>query len=181
MALLLFVRSTDDLLSAVEATSDFLAYQQRHLEGSRQSDDLLAIWIDADLDAALPAWSIPWLHSSSEGPNLTPFRVRESFSLSEIWTLCWVDISMSESRLGPDSQREALLEILLGVFSTLHLSNGAGPFFPVFGPGVPTERIETTMSDFKARYPGLIGATWFVHDRSQGKIVPAERAEGLRH
>ena len=43
MALLLFVRSIDDVMPAVEAASEFLAYKQQHLEGSRQSDDLLAI------------------------------------------------------------------------------------------------------------------------------------------
>ncbi len=59
MALLLFIRSIDDVMPAVEAASKFLAYQQRHLEGSRQPDDLLTIWIDPDLDAALPAWSDP--------------------------------------------------------------------------------------------------------------------------
>ena len=71
MASLLFVRGMDDIMPAVEAASEFLAYQQQQPRGSQQSDDLLAIWIDRDLDAALPAWSIPSLHSSSERPVTT--------------------------------------------------------------------------------------------------------------
>ena len=71
MALLLFVRSIDDVMPAVEAASEFLAYKQ-NLEGNRQSDDLLAIWIDDDLEAALPAWSVSRLGTSSERPTTTP-------------------------------------------------------------------------------------------------------------
>ena len=39
MALLLFVRSIDDVMPAVEAANEFLAYKQ-NLERNRQSDDL---------------------------------------------------------------------------------------------------------------------------------------------
>ena len=65
MALLLFVRSIDDVIPAVESASEFLTYKQ-NLEGNPQPDDLLAIWIDQDLDAALPAWSVPWLHRQAK-------------------------------------------------------------------------------------------------------------------
>jgi hypothetical protein len=57
VALLLFVRAMDDIMPAVRAASEFVAHQQQQLEGSPQSNDLLAIWIDRDLEAALPAWS----------------------------------------------------------------------------------------------------------------------------
>jgi hypothetical protein len=181
MALLLFVRSVDDVMPAVEATGEFLAYQQRQLEGSRQSDDLLAIWIDPDLDAALPAWSIPSLYSSSERPMPTPFRLRYSVSLSDIWTLCWIDISPPESELGGKSPREVLIATLAKIVSDRYSSSGAGLLFPVFEASDPTEGIDITIANLKARYPGLIGTAWFVHDRNQGKLVPAERAAGLRH
>ena len=181
MALLLFVRSVDDVMPAVEAASEFLAYKQQHLEGSQQFDDLLAIWIDDDLDAALPAWSVSRLGASSERPTPTPFSLRQSVSLSEIWTLCWIDISPSESDLGGKSPREALIGTLAKILSVRCSSTGPGLLFPVFGASDPTEGIETSIANLKARYPGIIGATWFVHDRNQGKVVPAERAEGLRH
>lgn len=42
-----------------------------------------SIWIDHDFAAALPACSIPSLHSSSGTPMPTTFRLRYSISLSE--------------------------------------------------------------------------------------------------
>ena len=181
MALLLFVRSIDDVMPAVEGASEFLAYRKRPLEGSRESDDPLGILIDPDLDAALPAWFIPSLHSPRESPTPIPFSLRYSVSLSDIWTLCWIDLFPSESELGRESRREALIATLAKMFSDRYSSIGVGLLIPVFGPGVAVEHIEATMADLKARYPSIIGTTWFVHDRNQGKVVPAERAEGLRH
>jgi hypothetical protein len=179
MALLLFVRAMDDVMPAVEAASEFLSHRQQQLEGSRQSDDLLGIWIDRDLEAALPASSIPSLHSSSERPTTT-VRLDNSVSLSGIWTLCWIDLSTPESRLGGNSPREVLIGAVAEVFSERHSSTGAGLLLPVFGAGDPTEGIDASIADLKSRYPGLIGTAWFIHDRNQGKIVRAEHAVGLR-
>ena len=177
MALLLFVRAVDDVMPAVEAAGEFLAHQQQQLEGSRQSDDL-AIWIDRELEAALPA-SIPSLHSSSERPRTT-LRLEYYVSLSDIWTLCWIDLSTPTSELGGNSPREALVGTLAKVFSERYSSIGAGLLLPVFGLSDLTEGIDASIADLKARYPGLIGTAWFIHDRNQGKIVPAEHAAGLR-
>lgn len=179
MALLLFVRAMDDVISAVESASEFLANQQQQLEGSRQSDDLLAIWIDPELEAALPVCSIPSLHSLSERPTTT-LRLDYSVSLSDIWTLCWIDLSPPESELGGNSPREALIGMVAKVFSEIYSSTGAGLLLPVFGASDPTEGINASIAALKARYPDLIGTPWFIHDRNQGKIVPAEHAAGLR-
>jgi hypothetical protein len=181
MALLLFVRSINDVTPAVEAASEFLEYKQQHLGGSRHSDDLLAIWIDRDLEAALPAWSIPSLYSSSERTIPTPFRLRYSVSLSDIWTLCWIDISLPEGQLGGKSPREALIGTLAKILSARCSSSGPGLLLPVFGANDPTESMEICHANLKAQYSSTIGETWFVHDRNQGKVVPAERADGLRH
>ncbi len=181
MAMLLFVRSVDDVMPAVEAASEFLAHKQQHLEGSRQSDDLLAIWIDDDLEAALPAWSIPSLHSSSERPMPIPFRLQYSVSLSDIWTLCWIDISSSENELGENSSREAIIGRLAKILSARGSSSGPGLLLPVFGANDPTESMEICHANLKAQYSSIVGKTWFVHDRNQGKVVAAERADGLRH
>ncbi len=87
MALLLFVRSINDVMPAVEAASEFLAYKQ-NLEGNRQSDDLLAIWIDDDLEAALPAWSVSRLGTSSDRPTTTSISLRELlFALRDLDTV----------------------------------------------------------------------------------------------
>jgi hypothetical protein len=107
MALLLFVRSIDDVMPAVEAASEFLAYKQ-NLEGNRQSDDLLAIWIDDDLEAALPAWSVSRLGTSSERPTPTPVSLRQSSSLSGIWTLCWIDIPPSKANTAGNHRAKRL-------------------------------------------------------------------------
>jgi hypothetical protein len=167
-------------MPAVEAASEFLMYQQRQLESSRQSDDLLAIWIDRDLEAALPSRSVPSLDSSIERPKTT-LRLNYSVSVSDIWTLCWIDLSPPESELGGNSPREALIGTVAKVFSERYSSTGAGLLLPVFGVSDPTERIDASIADLKTRYPGFIGTAWFIYDRNQGKIVPAEHAAGLRH
>lgn len=181
MALLLFVRSIDDVMPAVEAASEFLAYKRQHLAGSPQSDDLLAIWIDHDLEAALPAWSFPSRHSSSETAIPTPFSLRQSFSCSGIWTLCWIDVSSLENELGGKSSREAIIGRLAKILSARCSSTGPGLLLPVFGANDPTESMEICHANLKAQYSSIVGETWFVHDRNQGKVVPAERADGLRH
>ena len=61
MALLLFVRSIDDVMPAVEAANEFLAYKQ-NLERNRQSDDLR-------LARSCGIWTLCWIDISPSEAN----------------------------------------------------------------------------------------------------------------
>ena len=104
--------------------------------------------------------------------NEAGLGIRESFSISGIWTLCWIDGTLFRRAQGSAERRDAVLRTLVG---TARASSETGAFFPVFGAGDPVERVEATMSELEDRYPNLIAATWFVDDRERG-IVPVEQA-----
>ena len=97
--------------------------------------------------------------------------IRESFSISGIWTLCWIDGTLFRRAQGSAERRNAVLRTLV---DTARASSHNGAFFPVFGPSDPVEHVEATMSELEDRHPNLIGATWVVDDRKRG-IGPAEQ------
>lgn len=169
IGILLFVRSSDDILRTLENAGEFFAHQRR-AKDNVPGQDVLGIWVDRELESALPGWAVPSSPSSSERLNGTAFSVAHSLSLSGIWTLSWIDVAVAESKLQPEARCEALLRALSGVFSVRRLSSGAGPFFPVFTNTDSIERIEAAVRDLKARHPELVGATWFVQDRTHGRI-----------
>ena len=186
MSVLLLVRSADDMRSAAKAAGELVAYQRQRCAGDRETDDVVGIWLKRDLDAELPAW--PWAdrqlgagllvgpldkRSASEiAMGEAGLGIRESFSISGIWTLCWIDGTLFRSAQGSAERRNAVLGTLV---DTARASSQNGAFFPVFGAGDPVEHAEATMSELEDRYPNLIGATWFVDERERG-IVPAEQA-----
>lgn len=156
------MRSADDVRSAVKAAGEFLVYQRQRLGASRE-DEVLGIWVKSDLDAELPAW--PWVHRE--------LGIRESFSLSGIWTLCWFDGSLLRSASTSAERRDAILRTLVHAASTSGSSTERGAFFPVFGADEPAEHVEAAVRELGARFPHLIGARWFRDDRARG-IVPSE-------
>ena len=168
MGVVLFVRSCGDILRTVENAGEFFAHQRR-AKDNVPGQDVLGIWVDCELESSLPAWAVSSSPSPSEKLNGTPFSVAHSLSLSGIWTLCWVDVAVAERKLQPEARCEALLRALYRVFS-VRRSHGAGPFFPVFTNTDSIERIEATVRDLKARYPELVGPTWFVQDKTHGRI-----------
>lgn len=185
MSLLLLIRSADDVPSAVKAAGELLAYHRRRLEGDRETDDLLGIWLKHDLDEELPAWL--WVDRELGASSVLGFGdtrsvpeaaageaglgIPESISISGIWTLAWIDGTLFRSAQGPAERRHAILRTLAG---TARSSSETGAFFPVFGAGDSVGHIEAAMSELKDRYPNLIGATWFVDDMVRG-IVSAEQ------
>ena len=113
MSALLLVRSSDDMRSAVKAVNEFLVYRRQHLGTPRDTDQVLGTWIRRDLDAGLPTWpcfdAVPGKTDKAPvergqtapgcGSGEAAVGIRESFSLSGIWTLCWIDgLPMREAR-----------------------------------------------------------------------------------
>lgn len=188
MSMLLLVRGADDVRSAVEAASKFLVYQRQRFAESREADEVLGVWLRRELDAHLPAW--PWFDrelgagrsidvpgaSSKVSPGESGVGIRESFSLSGLWALCWIDGTLLSTAHSATERRRTILDSLLGATSASR-SSATETFFPVFAAADAVESIEATMREFKDRYPQIVGGTWFVDDRERG-IVPAQEADG---
>lgn len=175
--MLLLIRSTDDVRSAVEAASKFLVYQRQYVEKPHEADEVLGIWLRRELDADLPDWL--WLDrelgaprdSSKINPGEADVGIRESFALSGLWTLCWIDGTLLRTAHSATERRRIILDSLLG---TAWSANATKTFFPVFAAVDAVESIKANMLVLEDRYPQMIGAAWFLDDRERG-IVPARR------
>ena len=184
MSMLLLIRSADDVRAAVETASEFLVYRRQRFAGAREADEVLGIWLRRELDADLPAW--PWFDrelgagvaidvpgdTCRVSPGESGVGIRESFSLSGLWTLCWIDGTLLSTAHNATERRRTILDSLLGTASASRSSSATETFFPVFAAADAVESIKATMSEVEDRYPQMIGATWFVDDRVRG-IVPA--------
>lgn len=181
MSMLLMVRSADDVRLAVEAANKFLVYRRRHFPVPREVDEVLGIWLRRELDADLPAWL--WINrelgagvqlDGSDGEDVlaprlaaTAVGIRESFSLSGLWSLCWIDGTFLEKAKTARERRNQILESLVK-----EGARGAGEFFPVFDATETSDSIEATLQALRAEHPSLISKTWFSDDREQGLVGP---------
>ena len=184
MSMLLLIRSADDVRSVVETASEFLVYRRQRFAEAREADEVLGIWLRRELDADLPAWL--WLDrdrgagmsvdvpgdTSKVSPGESGVGIRESFSRSGLWTLCWIDGTLLSTAHSATERRRTILDSLLGTASASRPSSATETFFPVFAAADAVESIKATMSELEDRYPQMIGGTWFVDDRVRG-MVPA--------
>jgi len=185
MSMLLLIRSADDVRSAVKAASELMVYLRHRFAGAREADEVLGIWLRCELDADLPAWL--WLDrdrgagmsidvpgdTSKVSSGESGVGIRESFSRSGLWTLCWIVGTLLSTAHSATERRRTILDSLLGTASASRPSSATETFFPVFTAADAVESIKATMSELEDRYPQMIGGTWFLDDRERG-IVPAQ-------
>ena len=185
MSMLLLLRSADEVRSAVETASEFLVYRRQRFAEAREADEILGIWLRRKLDADLPAWL--WLdRDRGAGMSLvvpgdtskvslgeSGVGIRESFSRSGLWTLCWIDGTLLSTAHSATERRRIVLDSLLGTASASRPSSATETFFPVFAAADAVDSIKATMTELEDRYPQMIGGTWFLDDRERG-IVPAQ-------
>jgi len=173
VSFLLLIRSAADVRSAVEAASEFLLYRRQRFAEARDADEVLGIWLRRDLDVDL-AIEVPG--DPSPTPEEFGVGIRESFSLSELWTLCWIDGTLLRTAHSATERRRTILDSLLLTGDASRFSSASQTFFPVFAGVDAVEFIRATMSELENRYPDMIGGTWFLDDRESG-IVPARPGE----
>ena len=150
----------------------------------READEVLGIWLRREIDADLPAWprfdrelgadvsvDVP-RDACKISPGEAGVGIRESFSRSGLWTLCWIDGTLLSTAHSATERRRIILDSLLGTASASRPSSATATFFPVFAAADAVESIKATMSELADRYPQMIGGTWFLDDRERG-IVPA--------
>ncbi len=181
MSMLLLIRSADDVRSAVKAASEFLVYRRRHFAEPRETDEILGIWLRLELDADLPAWlwfdrelgagvrvdSLPREPASGLGSREAAVGVLESFSLSGLWTLCWIDGTLLREAQSSTERRRRILDAVSSTASASQSPCEPGRFFPVFAASDASNSIDATMRELQDHYPKLIGGTWFIDDRDR--------------
>ena len=181
MSVLLLIRSADDVRSAVETASELMAYRRHRFAEAREVDEILGIWLRRELDADFPAWL--WLDrdlgvpgdASRISPGEAGVGIRESLSLSGLWTLCWLDGTLLNTAHSATERRRTILDSLLATASASRSSSATETFFAVFAAVDAVESIKATLSELKDLYPRVIGGTWFVDDWVRG-LVPAQEA-----
>lgn len=185
MSALLLLRSSDDMRSAVEAVSEFLVYQRQRLGMPRDTDQVLGIWIRPNLDVGLPTWpcfdAVPAKNDKAPvkggqtapgcGSGKAAVGIRDSFSLSGIWTLCWIDgLPLRQARSRVECRRRMLDLFLIGASAGQSVTKSRA-FFPVFDASEVSDSGDLFLRELRARYPELVGDRWFIDDWGRGIVL----------
>lgn len=96
--------------------------------------------------------------------------LQESFSLSGLWTLCWIDGAALREARSPDERRRKILDAFSGQASGPRPPSEVGTFFPVFDAAETSDSIDSAMRELQDHYPGIVGETWFVDHRERGIV-----------
>jgi len=169
MSMLFLIRSADDVRSAAEAANELLAYRRRHFPEPREVDEVLGIWVRSELDADLPAWL--WLGEGVPASSLAeaPVGIRESISLSGLWSLSWIDGAFLKDAKTARERRNRILDGLVKDSATQPRA-----FSPVFDATETSEGVEAMLQELRAKHPDLISTTWFIDEWEQGLMDPRD-------
>jgi len=165
---LLVVRRADDLASAIAGINQFMGYRRRGASDNR--DEVLGLWLRRELGADLPMW--PLDPATSTLDRADGLGVRESFSLSGIWSMCWIDGTLMSACQSTKERRCRVVDMLSRVTSGRSTTGNLGVFLPVVDGAQDTESIEETLAELRARFTGLIGDAWLVDDPKAGLADP---------
>ena len=173
MNMFLLVRSNSDLFSSCRNVADFLAFWRRQVGSSTDASPLIGVWIHPQSPDNLPSHIGCTLPRGDSSSTQIEYDISESFGLSGIWTLCWLNIRQPGERFDRSLQREALLLSLLRWSNQDVFETDIGQFSPVFDSKDQPDLIWSEVSRLRRRYPGRITMP-FVHDTQTARLYPAE-------
>ena len=179
MSMLILVRSADDLGSTVEMVNEFLTYRRRHVSEAREGDEVLGIWARRELELNLPVWlsvdrdlgarvqleGRSGNGGATRGLDEAAVGIRESFSLSGRWSLCWIDGTLLREAASAKERRTRILDALM-----TDVEPQEGAFFPVFEAAKTSNAVAGVLKELRARYPNLIAPIWFFDDPQRGIV-----------
>lgn len=177
MSTILLIRSVDDLLDAVEKVNEFLVHRRQYVTETHEADEILGIWLRRELDADLPAWLMlePAIESgeSREGRVGRPLGeaslgIRESVSISQLWTLCQIDGTLLSRADSAAERRRTILDYFVRASSASQSSGDKAIFFAVFAVTDADLSIRSTVRELQNSYPKIVGRTWFIDDPEFG-------------
>jgi hypothetical protein len=105
---------------AVESTNAFSAYMRQQFGEVSQ---VIGVWLRRELDAGLPSVSCADLVSDGVGSvegadrisesnptsSAPELKIRQSFSLFGVWTICWVNGALGHDARNPAEQRRDII------------------------------------------------------------------------
>lgn len=155
MSMLLSIRGTDYIRRGVAAANEFLAYRRRCSPQAQAVDEVLGIRLRSELDGDLAAYGV---------------LVRESFSVSGLWSLCWMDDAFIRTAKTARLRRRQLVDALVK-------GDALQPraFLPVFDASGTIEAAKAMLRELRAEYPEVVSTTWFLDDGKQG-LIDSRRA-----
>jgi len=148
---LLLVRSTDDLASAIAGANELLRYRRRGASPTR--DELLGVWLRRELDADLPVWRSLNPATAKLDRADRAVGVRESFSLSGIWSICWIDGELLSDCETAKERRHRVVDtwVLVKAACVDSTRGNLGVFLPVFDGAQDSESIEEALTELRAQ------------------------------
>jgi len=190
-SMLLLIRCPEEVWSAVHAVSEFLLRRRRLFAESEVCDELLGICARRELETDLPGWASfdaypeprfgvnAFQGSVSEVLEESIFGIRESLSLSGLWTLCWIDGKPLREAYEAKARRRMILDLVCGVGRLPMHSCESEVFFPVFAAGETLDAVHDALHEIRRHHPGILGGVWFIDNRAKG-IVPGGETEGRK-
>ena len=167
--LLIFVRTTDDLVRACPQVEEFLAFCRSRQGGSFANGRLLGAWIDEHTVTNLPQEMELRLPSN----QTILLVVRESFALWGIWAVASIDPACLEPKAGMKLSHDMVLDALIGL--ARGDSGRAGRYSPVFARDTLKEQVRAEIKRLNIHYPLRIARPIYYDPVTGGLFLQNER------
>jgi hypothetical protein len=167
--LLIFVRTTDDLVRACPQVEEFLAFCRSRQSGSFANGRLLGAWIDEHTVTKLPQEMEPRLPSN----QTILLAVRETFALWGIWAVASIAPACLETKAGMELSHDMVLDALIGL--ARGDSGRAGRYSPVFARDTPKEQVRAEIKRLNIHYPLRIAGPIYYDPVTGGLFLQNER------
>jgi len=153
---LLLVRSWDVAPAAIEAANRLLAFRS----AAEGPVEVLGLWRRRQLEEGLPLWT--------QGAAFV--GLRESCSLSGLWTMCLIDGPSLRQGRSPQARRLALLHELVSRAPGLRIADEVGVFRPAFAASEPADAVPPMLQQLKDHHPDLVGDRWLA-ERKDARVL----------
>ena len=145
--LLIFVRTTDDLVRACRQVEEFLAFCRSRQSDSFANGRLLGAWIEEHTVTKLPQEMELWLPSK----QTVLLTVRETFALWGTWAVASIEPVCLETKAGMELSHDMVLDALIAL--TRGDSGQVGRYSPVFTRDMPKKQVHAEIKRLNVHYP----------------------------
>ncbi|MHB1530832.1 hypothetical protein [Acidithiobacillus sp.] len=166
--LLIFTRTTDDLVRTCRQVEEFLAFCRSRQSGSFANGRLLGAWIEEHTVNKLPQ-EMELRLPSNQTILLT---VRETFALWGIWAVASIEPVCLETKAGMELSHDMVLDALIA------LARGdtgrVGCYSPVFTRDLPKKQVHAEIKRLNIHYPLRIAEPIYYDPVTGGLSVDEE-------
>ena len=151
--LLLLVRSSDDVARACREAEDYLRFQRARIPADHEAHDLalIGIWIDSFSVDSSPS------NMFGRAQIAELFRVSESVELSEIWSLCWLDVEFEGETVNRCTIRKLLVtDLIENRPPAEHQYTATQKFVPIFDVDDDRSFIQLQTRQLRELFPNRI-------------------------